>query len=397
MLAEGRRLLKEGDRARALPFFELATQFSPEDKEIWLLRAEAADDPAEAAKCLEQVVALDPHNEQARSKLVMVRLNALQGAAQATTSRPRQAAPPSGLGKMSRGCKIAVVAGFFALCALLGLGIPAVAVLLRPQDAPVSRQVATAAASATPTSLHLPATWTASPTRAQTSTPTITPTPAWNTTSDVRVRSGPGTNYSQLGTLPAASHVVVVGRSADNKWAQIQYPDASKLAWVYADYVAINSAEFAAFPTALAQTTPQPPTRPPATATKAAIAPAATPTSAFQFVGRSQAATDCSRASPRVKGQVYDMQNPAQARNGVTVAVWAFGQPQGSPVSGGPPTNSQGYWEWNFGTGFDIDGQVAVLNSDGSPGSDRVSFHLDAKCDSSNAVNQVEVDFFQVR
>ncbi len=96
-------------------------------------------------------------------------------------------------------------------------------------------------------------------------------------------------------------------------------------------------------------------------------------------------------------GKVYDLQNPAQPRNGVTVAVWAFGQPQGTPVSGGPPLNSPGYWEWNFGGSFDIDGQVAILNSDGSPGSEKVSFHLNAKCDSAGGVNQVQVDFVQVR
>jgi len=43
------------------------------------------------------------------------------------------------------------------------------------------------------------------------------------TTVYLRMRSGPGTTYLQLGLIPTGRTVPVVGRSADSQWVFVQY------------------------------------------------------------------------------------------------------------------------------------------------------------------------------
>lgn len=52
--------------------------------------------------------------------------------------------------------------------------------------------------------------------------------------SKVNLRSGPGTNYAVIGSLPADSEVVVIGRDQDSKWLRIKSEIAEQV-WVTAD------------------------------------------------------------------------------------------------------------------------------------------------------------------
>jgi uncharacterized protein YraI len=54
---------------------------------------------------------------------------------------------------------------------------------------------------------------------------------AWSD-STLRMRSGPGTGYAQVGTLPAGTEVWVVGRHNSNQWLYIQYGEMR--AWIAA-------------------------------------------------------------------------------------------------------------------------------------------------------------------
>lgn len=58
-------------------------------------------------------------------------------------------------------------------------------------------------------------------------------------TSGLRLRSGPGTIYPQIGLLAQGSVVDIVGRSRDSQWLQVRYGSAA--GWIYAPYVLIVS------------------------------------------------------------------------------------------------------------------------------------------------------------
>jgi hypothetical protein len=75
---------------------------------------------------------------------------------------------------------------------------------------------------------------TPSPIPAETPTPVI---PLVTVDVDLNVRSGPGTNYNQVGLLAAGTTVVVVGKNEDTTWWQIDYPDGPDgLAWIAIGY-----------------------------------------------------------------------------------------------------------------------------------------------------------------
>ncbi|HRQ23758.1 MAG TPA: SH3 domain-containing protein [Anaerolineales bacterium] len=59
------------------------------------------------------------------------------------------------------------------------------------------------------------------------------PPPQWYrvTTASLRVREGPGTNYSQIGSLVANEVVEEVGANADRSWLQIRKADGSLTGW----------------------------------------------------------------------------------------------------------------------------------------------------------------------
>ena len=85
--------------------------------------------------------------------------------------------------------------------------------------------------------------------------PTPTPTPiefaAYRTTGTLRVRSGPGTDYDVMDQVPENFVLDILGRSADNQWLAIAYPDFGSLGWVSSQFVT-PSDSFDQFPVELA-------------------------------------------------------------------------------------------------------------------------------------------------
>ena len=91
--------------------------------------------------------------------------------------------------------------------------------------------------------------------------PTDTPTPAAPAVTvdvDLNVRSGPGTNYNRVGLLVSGTTVEVIGRTEDESWWQIVYPNAPDgVAWISAAYgEAVNTG---GVPVAAIPPTPIPP------------------------------------------------------------------------------------------------------------------------------------------
>lgn len=67
--------------------------------------------------------------------------------------------------------------------------------------------------------------------------------------SNVNLRSGPGTNYSIVGSIPANSEVTVIGRNEAGDWLQVK-SDAAEQVWVTADakLVKIDQAQLTSLP-----------------------------------------------------------------------------------------------------------------------------------------------------
>lgn len=80
---------------------------------------------------------------------------------------------------------------------------------------------------------------TAAPTRGPSPTPTPVPVEfaAYRTTGVLRVRSGPGTEFDIIDRVPEDFVLDILGRSADNSWLAIAYPDYGSLGWVSAEFV----------------------------------------------------------------------------------------------------------------------------------------------------------------
>lgn len=57
---------------------------------------------------------------------------------------------------------------------------------------------------------------------------------------NLRIRSGPGTSYPSVGTIPRGVTVPVTGRNAAGSWLQVQYN--GQLGWVAAWYATVNGA-----------------------------------------------------------------------------------------------------------------------------------------------------------
>ncbi len=392
VVAEGRRLLAAKDKRRAHAFFTTATQLSPKDKDLWLLRAETAEDSLEVVECLEQVLALDPHDTAVQTRLMSERLSALQAEAQTegeggdSGKRPRFRLPslsrPTSPGGMLMAGVLAIV-----LCLIIALVVPALAVVLNENRAGNGIEGQPAAAAIKP--MTLPPTWTPSPTRTPTNTPTVTPTPHIVTTARLTVRAGPGTNYLSLGSLAPGAVVFPVGRSSDGTHLLIQWPDATHFGWIIASAVTMDQQDVMALPTRIA-----PPTvviRIPTAVPTAR--PPDTPTPVYDYIlGRPpDYIADCSRPW-KVAGTVYDSPNGGR-RNGVSLKIWAFDQVQATVTSGSFNTSMPGYWEWGFAPGVDIQGKVAVVYPDGSLRSQPVAFHLTGYCGGSGAVTQMIIDF----
>ncbi len=399
IVVEGKRLLENGDKPRALAHFVMASRLSPLDEDIWLLRANATSDPIEAAACLDQVLAINPKNTQVSDRLTFFRVQTLQHEAKVHT-RPIELSPGQKLvgwfKTLGSSFAFRIFAIFTVIVLMMGFAVAFIALSsnARTEAEAVAERVAPA--TATPGTFLLPPTWTPVPTRAPTRTLIPTPIPIWQVARSITARSGPSPSYPALGTVRAGSSVAVMGRSADGKYIQIQYPDRTKLAWISSDVVGANSENLAALSVVTAGSpppSPRPPSNLPPRPTTAPP-PTFTPVSRIEFaLGRQpQNLADCSR-SWKILGTVYDSPTGARRLNGILVRVWAFGQLQGTMSTGASNPSLPGYWEWSFNQGSEITGQVAIVSFDGSLRSQPVSYHLTARCDGAGAVNQVVLDF----
>lgn len=74
--------------------------------------------------------------------------------------------------------------------------------------------------------------------------PTVTGTPIGPqivVPDQVNVRTGPDTQYEQVGVLIAGQRAPAIGRSAGGLWIQIEYPGVpGNVAWVYAPFVVLD-------------------------------------------------------------------------------------------------------------------------------------------------------------
>jgi hypothetical protein len=134
-------------------------------------------------------------------------------------------------------------------------------------------------------------------------------------------------------------------------------------------------------------TRPPPPVIPPT-----AAPPSPLPPPQFEFrLGRPvESAPNC--GTWYVAGTVYSDQSGSNRLNGISVRIWASGFEQGTDTTGshgGRP----GYWEWIFGSGTATQGEVAIINPDGSLRSPKVPFALTQDCNGAGAVQQNFIDF----
>ncbi len=137
--------------------------------------------------------------------------------------------------------------------------------------------------------------------------------------------------------------------------------------------------------------TRRPPTRPPRTLAPAPL-PTQPPAPQFEFrLGRPvEAAPNC--GTWYIAGTVYSDQAGSSRLNGILVRVWASGIEQGTDVTGSH-SNRPGYWEWIFGRGTATQGEVAIVNPDGSQRSPKVPFQLTSDCNANGAIQQNLIDF----
>jgi hypothetical protein len=95
----------------------------------------------------------------------------------------------------------------------------------------------------------------------------------------LNVRSGPGTNYERIGSVPAGSTLEILGRTAGSSWWQIPYAGAAGgSGWISAGYGTASNTEGVPVVEAPLPPTPAAPAPPPTSPPAAASA-----TPAFQF------------------------------------------------------------------------------------------------------------------
>lgn len=90
----------------------------------------------------------------------------------------------------------------------------------------------------TPTAINTPKlTSTVEPTHTPTPSPTATPAvPRAEAVGDTNLRSGPGTNYSVVGSLPAGASAEITGRNEARTWLQLATRDGTRV-WISAERV----------------------------------------------------------------------------------------------------------------------------------------------------------------
>lgn len=88
----------------------------------------------------------------------------------------------------------------------------------------------------------------------------------------MNVRSGPGTQHSALGQLPAGTPLVLEARNADSSWVLAHTPDGSVRGWLASLYLAFSGVSAASLPVSTELLTPAPGAAP-----AAGISPAGIP------------------------------------------------------------------------------------------------------------------------
>ncbi len=78
LVRQGEQLLASMEKTRAYQIFVRATEISPRSEGAWMGRARATDDLDEALTCLEQVIAINPTNNQAREARTFYRVRKLR-------------------------------------------------------------------------------------------------------------------------------------------------------------------------------------------------------------------------------------------------------------------------------------------------------------------------------
>ena len=73
--------------------------------------------------------------------------------------------------------------------------------------------------------------------------PVTAPTGSWNaviTSPFLNIRSGPGANFPDVGTLAQGQGINLIGRNADNSWVQVNVPGGVQGGWVSTRYVSAS-------------------------------------------------------------------------------------------------------------------------------------------------------------
>lgn len=94
LLAEGRHALLSGDKARAQSALQAVVELDPLHEEAWIWLSGTQANPAAMAECLQQVLAINPGNEQAQEGLRWIAAEYGAPAADAPTPAAPSAAPP---------------------------------------------------------------------------------------------------------------------------------------------------------------------------------------------------------------------------------------------------------------------------------------------------------------
>ena len=92
VLEEGQRAMREGDRVRAHERFQRATELDPRNASAWFWRGSTAPDADEALEGMEQVLAIDPENLEAKDSQWWLRVQSLREHSAALTHP--QSLPP---------------------------------------------------------------------------------------------------------------------------------------------------------------------------------------------------------------------------------------------------------------------------------------------------------------
>lgn len=198
-----------------------------------------------------------------------------------------------------------------------------------------------------PTETPIPATATPEPTATPETPPTATPDPVVRLTANqnINVRSGPGTNYPQIGTIGAGDTYEVEAQNPEGSWVQFNLNGQG--AWVAANLVSLSGSletvEIAqnipappaptARPTARPTAVPPPPTAPP---------PPPAPTYPFMLL------KGVERCEPNAGVSYYDgfVRYKSNAlRNGVCVHT-AFYGPRVTKCSGCDGVGD-GFWSFS--------------------------------------------------